>query len=297
MKKVRVGTRGSELALTQTLIIINEIKKYKPDLEFEIIKITTKGDIVNEVSLSEIGGKGLFIKEIEDALMNNEIDMAVHSMKDMPFEIPEGLKLLPVFKREDSRDVFISNNGRFIDLRENAKVGTSSLRRSVQLKNLRPDIEIVPIRGNIATRIRKMDELILDGIVLAAAGIKRLGLDKLVKDYFPVDLIVPAPCQGILAVEVRVDFESEFFEIYPMLLDVKTFFESSAERKIMKKLGGNCKIPLGVYSEYKKIGNEELISIWISYYKDGKLLKFKETGFIKDIESIGEAIVKKIGGL
>lgn len=297
MKKVRVGTRGSELALTQTLIIINEIKKYKPDLEFEIIKITTKGDIVNEVSLSEIGGKGLFIKEIEDALMNNEIDMAVHSMKDMPFEIPEGLKLLPVFKREDSRDVFISNNGRFIDLRENAKVGTSSLRRSVQLKNLRPDIEIVPIRGNIATRIRKMDELILDGIVLAAAGIKRLGLDKLVKDYFPVDLIVPAPCQGILAVEVRVDFESEFFEIYPMLLDVKTFFESSAERKIMKKLGGNCKIPLGVYSEYKKIGNEELISIWISYYKDGKLLKFKETGFVKDIESIGEAIVKKIGGL
>lgn len=297
MKKVRVGTRGSELALTQTLIIINEIKKYKPDLEFEIIKITTKGDIVNEVSLSEIGGKGLFIKEIEDALMNNEIDMAVHSMKDMPFEIPEGLKLLPVFKREDSRDVFISNNGRFIDLRENAKVGTSSLRRSVQLKNLRPDIEIVPIRGNIATRIRKMDELILDGIVLAAAGIKRLGLDKLVKDYFPVDLIVPAPCQGILAVEVRVDFESEFFEIYPMLLDVKTFFESSVERKIMKKLGGNCKIPLGVYSEYKKIGNEELISIWISYYKDGKLLKFKETGFVKDIESIGEAIVKKIGGL
>lgn len=297
MKKVRIGTRGSELALTQTLIIINEIKKYKPDLEFEIIKITTKGDIVNEVSLSEIGGKGLFIKEIEDALMNNEIDMAVHSMKDMPFEIPEGLKLLPVFKREDSRDVFISNNGRFIDLRENAKVGTSSLRRSVQLKNLRPDIEIVPIRGNIATRIRKMDELILDGIVLAAAGIKRLGLDKLVKDYFPVDLIVPAPCQGILAVEVRVDFESEFFEIYPMLLDVKTFFESSVERKIMKKLGGNCKIPLGVYSEYKKIGNEELISIWISYYKDGKLLKFKETGFIKDIESIGEAIVKKIGGL
>ncbi|ORX23951.1 hydroxymethylbilane synthase [Thermoanaerobacterium sp. PSU-2] len=297
MKKVRVGTRGSELALTQTLIIINEIKKYKPDLEFEIIKITTKGDIVNEVSLSEIGGKGLFIKEIEDALMNNEIDMAVHSMKDMPFEIPEGLKLLPVFKREDPRDVFISNNGRFIDLRENAKVGTSSLRRSVQLKNLRPDIEIVPIRGNIATRIRKMDELILDGIVLAAAGIKRLGLDKLVKDYFPVDLIVPAPCQGILAVEVRVDFESEFFEIYPMLLDVKTFFESSAERKIMKKLGGNCKIPLGVYSEYKKIGNEELISIWISYYKDGKLLKFKETGFVKDIESIGEAIVKKIGGL
>ncbi len=297
MKKIRVGTRGSELALTQTLIIINEIKKYKPDLEFEIVKITTKGDIVDNVPLSEIGGKGIFIKEIEDALMNNEIDMAVHSMKDMPFEIPDGLKLLPVFKREDPRDVFISRENKFIDLKENAKVGTSSLRRNIQLKNLRPDIEIVPIRGNIATRIRKMDELNLDGIVLAAAGIKRIGIDDLVKDYFPVDLIVPAPCQGILAVEVREDFESEFFEIYPILLDVKTFFESSSERKIMRKLGGNCKTPLGVYSEYKNVGNKELISIWVSYYKDGKLLKIKETGFIKDIEKISEIIVEKIGGL
>lgn len=297
MKKIRVGTRGSELALTQTLIIINEIKKYKPDLKFEIVKITTKGDIVNEASLSEIGGKGLFIKEIEDALMNGEIDMAIHSMKDMPFEIPEGLKILPVFKREDPRDVFISRSDKFIDLKENAKVATSSLRRNVHIRNLRPDIDIVPIRGNIATRIRKMDELNLDGIVLAAAGIKRLGLDKLVKDYFPVDLVVPAPCQGILAVEIKEDFESEFFEIYPMLLDVKTFFESSAERKIMKKLGGNCKTPLGVYSEYKNNGNEELISILVSYYKDGKLLKIKETGLIKDIENISEIIVEKIGGL
>ncbi|AFK86656.1 MULTISPECIES: hydroxymethylbilane synthase [Thermoanaerobacterium] len=297
MKKIRVGTRGSELALTQTLIIINEIKKYKPDLKFEIVKITTKGDIVNEASLSEIGGKGLFIKEIEDALMNGEIDMAIHSMKDMPFEIPEGLKILPVFKREDPRDVFISRSDKFIDLKENAKVATSSLRRNVQIRSLRPDIDIVPIRGNIATRIRKMDELNLDGIVLAAAGIKRLGLDKLVKDYFPVDLVVPAPCQGILAVEIKEDFESEFFEIYPMLLDVKTFFESSAERKIMKKVGGNCKTPLGVYSEYKNNGNEELISILVSYYKDGKLLKIKETGLIKDIENISEIIVEKIGGL
>lgn len=297
MKKIRVGTRGSELALTQTLIIINEIKKYKPDLKFEIVKITTKGDIVNEASLIEIGGKGLFIKEIEDALMNGEIDMAIHSMKDMPFEIPEGLKILPVFKREDPRDVFISRSDKFIDLKENAKVATSSLRRNVQIRSLRPDIDIVPIRGNIATRIRKMDELNLDGIVLAAAGIKRLGLDKLVKDYFPVDLVVPAPCQGILAVEIKEDFESEFFEIYPMLLDVKTFFESSAERKIMKKVGGNCKTPLGVYSEYKNNGNEELISILVSYYKDGKLLKIKETGLIKDIENISEIIVEKIGGL
>jgi len=297
MKKIRVGTRSSELALTQTLIVVNEIKKYKPDIEFEIVKISTKGDSVLNVPLSEIGGKGLFVKEIEDALINNEIDMAVHSMKDMPYEIPNDLKLLPVYRREDPRDVFISMNEKFIDLRENARIGTSSLRRSVQLKNLRPDIEIVPIRGNIQTRIKKLRELNLDGIVLAASGIKRLGFEDMIKDYFPVDLIVPAPCQGILAAEIRRDFEEEFFEIYPMLLDAKTFFESSAERKIMKRFGGNCKIPLGIYSEYKRNGNDDLITVRVSYYKDGKLIKGKETGLMKDIDKIGDRLVEKIGGI
>jgi len=297
MKKIRVGTRSSELALTQTLIVINEIKKYKPDIEFEIVKISTKGDSVLNAPLSEIGGKGLFVKEIEDALINNEIDMAVHSMKDMPYEVPNDLKLLSVYRREDPRDVFISRSEKFIDLKNNARIGTSSLRRSVQLKNLRPDIEIVPIRGNIATRIKKMHELNLDGIVLAASGIKRLGLEGMIKDYFPVDLIVPAPCQGILAVEIRMDFEEEFFEIYPMLLDAKTFFESSAERKIMKRFGGNCKIPLGIYSEYKRNGNDDLITVRVSYYKDGKLIKGRETGLMKDIDKIGDRLVEKIGGI
>ncbi|TCW35424.1 hydroxymethylbilane synthase [Thermohydrogenium kirishiense] len=297
MKKIRVGTRSSELALTQTLIVINEIKKYKPNIEFEIVKISTKGDSVLNAPLSEIGGKGLFVKEIEDALINNEIDMAVHSMKDMPYEVPNDLKLLSVYRREDPRDVFISRSEKFIDLKNNARIGTSSLRRSVQLKNLRPDIEIVPIRGNIATRIKKMHELNLDGIVLAASGIKRLGLEDMIKDYFPVELIVPAPCQGILAVEIRRDFEEEFFEIYPMLLDAKTFFESSAERKIMKKFGGNCKIPLGIYSEYKRNGNDDLITVRASYYKDGKLIKGKETGLMRDIDKIGDRLVEKIGGI
>ncbi|OXT06440.1 hydroxymethylbilane synthase [Thermoanaerobacterium thermosaccharolyticum] len=297
MKKIRVGTRSSELALTQTLIVVNEIKKYKPDIEFEIVKISTKGDSVLNVPLSEIGGKGLFVKEIEDALINNEIDMAVHSMKDMPYEVPNDLKLLSVYRREDPRDVFISRSEKFIDLKNNARIGTSSLRRSVQLKNLRPDIEIVPIRGNIATRIKKMHELNLDGIVLAASGIKRLGLEDMIKDYFPVELIVPAPCQGILAVEIRRDFEGEFFEIYPMLLDAKTFFESSAERKIMKKFGGNCKIPLGIYSEYKRNGNDDLITVRVSYYKDGKLIKGRETGLMRDIDKIGDRLVEKIGGI
>jgi hydroxymethylbilane synthase len=297
MKKIRVGTRSSELALTQTLIVINEIKKYKPNIEFEIVKISTKGDSVLNAPLSEIGGKGLFVKEIEDALINNEIDMAVHSMKDMPYEVPNDLKLLSVYRREDPRDVFISRSEKFIDLKNNARIGTSSLRRSVQLKNLRPDIEIVPIRGNIATRIKKMHELNLDGIVLAASGIKRLGFEDMIKDYFPVDLIVPAPCQGILAAEIRRDFEEEFFEIYPMLLDAKTFFESSAERKIMKRFGGNCKIPLGIYSEYKRNGNDDLITVRVSYYKDGKLIKGKETGLMKDIDKIGDRLVEKIGGI
>jgi hydroxymethylbilane synthase len=154
MKKViKVGSRSSELALVQTQMVINEIKKFRQDFEFEIVKITTQGDALIDKPVSEIGGKGVFVKEIESALLKGEIDMAVHSMKDMPYEIPKGLKLMAVLKREDPKDVLVSRDGtQFMDLKEGAKIGTSSLRRQVQLKALKPDIQIVPIRGNVRTR-------------------------------------------------------------------------------------------------------------------------------------------------
>ncbi|TZE81810.1 hydroxymethylbilane synthase [Calorimonas adulescens] len=299
MKKVvRVGTRSSELALMQTIIVINEIKKSMQDFEFEIVKITTQGDASTDRPISEIGGKGVFVKEIEDALLKGEIDMAVHSMKDMPYEIPEGLKLLAVLKREDPKDVFVSRDGtQFMDLKERAKIGTGSLRRQVQLKALRPDIEIVPIRGNIKTRLKKMEELDLNGIVLAAAGLHRLGFENVITEYFPPDVIVPAPCQGILAVEIAENFGNIFQEFYPHIVDRKTFFEAFVERELLKAFGVNCRQPFGAYAQYRKEEDKEKIDVKVAYQKENKLLKGEMTGLIEETDKIIEKLIKEFGGL
>ncbi|SNX55194.1 hydroxymethylbilane synthase [Thermoanaerobacterium sp. RBIITD] len=296
-KKISVGTRGSELALTQTIILINEIKKFKPDFDFEIVKIKTQGDKILDKPLNNAGGKGLFVKEIEDKLIEGKIDIAVHSMKDMPFDVPEGLSLKAVLKREDPRDAFISSKGvRFEELRKGAKIGTSSLRRKAQLIDLRPDIEIVEIRGNVGTRLKKMKNENLDGIILAAAGLKRLGMENLITDYFDVDTMVPAACQGILAVETTKVFEEEFKEIYPILLDINTLFEASAERKVMKRFGGNCKIPIGVHAQYTKDAKKDIVNIRIAYKYGDKLFKCKGIGTIDDIDKIAEKLYKSCGG-
>ncbi|AIS51536.1 porphobilinogen deaminase HemC [Thermoanaerobacter kivui] len=299
MKKViRVGTRSSELALKQTEMVINEIKKFRQDFEFEIVRITTQGDKLIDKPVNEIGGKGVFVKEIESALLKGEIDMAVHSMKDMPYEIPEKLKLMAVLKREDPKDVFISRDGtRFMNLKKGAKIGTSSLRRQVQLKALRPDIEIVSIRGNIKTRLKKMEELNLDGIVLAAAGLHRLGFENVITEYFPPDVVVPAPCQGILAVEIAENFEDIFQEFYSHIVDVKTLFEASVERKLLKTFGLDCRQPFGAYAQYGKENDGEKINIKIAYQKENKLLKGEVTGLIDETDKMIEKLIKEFGGL
>lgn len=297
-KIIRVGTRTSELALTQAIIVINEMKKHRPDFEFETVKITTQGDKFLDAPLSQIGGKGLFVKEIEEALLSGNIDMAVHSMKDIPYEIPEKLKAMAVLKREDPRDAFISIDGvGFTELKNGARIGTSSLRREAQLKAIRPDIEIAPLRGNLRTRLRKMEELKLDGIILAAAGLNRLGLDNMIKEYFPVDLIVPAPCQGILAIEISESFEEEFMEVYPALLNVKTLFEASVERKVMKMFGGNCNVPFGVHAQYINEGGKDNVNIKVFYKKGEKLLRVEETGTIDDIDKLADELIQKLGGI
>ncbi|WP_029688779.1 hydroxymethylbilane synthase [Thermoanaerobacter sp. A7A] len=299
MKKViRVGTRSSELALKQTEMVINEIKKFRQDFEFEIVRITTQGDKLIDKPVNEIGGKGVFVKEIESALLKGEIDMAVHSMKDMPYEIPEKLKLMAVLKREDPKDVFISRDGtRFMNLKKGAKIGTSSLRRQVQLKALRPDIEIVSIRGNIKTRLKKMEELNLDGIVLAAAGLHRLGFENVITEYFPPDVVVPAPCQGILAVEIAENFEDIFQEFYSHIVDVKTLFEASVERKLLKTFGLDCRQPFGAYAQYGKENDGEKINIKIAYQKENKLLKGEVTGLIEETDKMIEKLIEEFGGI
>ena len=203
--KIIVGTRGSKLAVTQTNWVINKLKEKHPEVEFETKIIKTKGDLIQNVSLDKIGDKGLFVKEIEQQLIDGQIDMAVHSMKDMPSNLPEGLKFASIPKREDARDVLVLKEGysSINDLPNGAKVATGSKRRKYQLLKYRPDLNIVPIRGNIDTRIRKIVDENLDGVVLAASGLLRVGLEDKITYYIPKDIMIPAPAQGALAIEIR----------------------------------------------------------------------------------------------
>ena len=251
MKIVKVGTRRSGLAKTQTLQLINELEKRNPEVKFETVEIVTKGDQIVNVQLSKVGGKGLFVKEIEEALRNGEIDMAVHSLKDVPSELPPGFELAAVPAREDKSDAFLSNNNvSFKDLPTGSIVGTSSLRRSAQLKELRDDITVNWVRGNIDTRIKKMESGEYDAIILAAAGLKRMGWgDTVVTEYFDPVEFIPAIAQGALGVEIR-EGDTEMKEILSTIHDEETSTTTSAERAFLKRMDGSCQVPIGGYAEF-----------------------------------------------
>ena len=202
--ELKIGTRGSQLALYQANWVKSELLRTHPDLAVTLVKIKTTGDKIQDAPLAKIGGKGLFVKEIEEALLQKRIDLAVHSIKDVPTEFPEGLHLSAITKREDPRDVFISrDHTRLNDLPRGARIGTSSLRRQAQLLHFRNDFEIIPLRGNLDTRLKKLWTTNLDGIVLASAGVKRLGLEEKVTEFLPAELSLPAIGQGALGIETR----------------------------------------------------------------------------------------------
>lgn len=250
MKKIIVGSRRSQLALTQTEWVINRLKELDLPYEYEIKEIVTKGDKILDVTLSKVGGKGLFVKEIEQALLDGEIDFAVHSMKDMPAEMPEGLTLAAVPEREDPRDCLISNQDNTIDtLPIGAKIGTSSLRRAAQILAYREDFQIESIRGNINTRLRKLETEGLDAIILAAAGIKRMGWDDKITQYLDIDVSIPAVGQGALGIQSRENDE----EVLGLLQNIdhqKTKTLVSAERALLDRLQGGCQIPIGAYAKW-----------------------------------------------
>ncbi len=245
---LKIGTRGSRLALAQSQWVKEEIEKQHKDINVELIKISTTGDKYLEAPLSKVGGKGLFVKEIEDALLNKRIHMAVHSMKDVPAELPEGLMLSAFPEREDPRDALISRDNLNIDqLPPGSKVGTSSLRRAAQLLHIRPDLEIVSLRGNVDTRLRKLESGDLQAIVLAAAGLKRLGLSSLISHTIPDDKILPAIGQGALGLEVRSD-DVDTVEILNFLDHEQTRLTVSAERSFLKELQGGCQVPIAGFA-------------------------------------------------
>lgn len=225
-------------------MIAKRIETRHPGTTVEIVCIKTRGDRMQNISLVQIGGKGVFVKEIEDALLGREIDIAVHSMKDVPVELPDGLAIDAIPEREDPRDVLVSRGMRKMEeLPKGARIGTGSLRRRMQLLNFLPDVEIVPLRGNLDTRIRKIDLEGLDGIITAAAGMRRMARVREVSQYIPVEIMLPSAGQGVLGVEVRED-NARVREMIGFLNHDRTVVEVSAERAFLRRLGGGCQVPI-----------------------------------------------------
>jgi hydroxymethylbilane synthase len=292
IETIRIGTRGSELAMVQARFIAEKIKTKYRDIAIEIVPIKTRGDRMQNISLVKLGGKGVFVKEIEEALLRDEIGIAVHSMKDVPVELPDGLEISVVPEREDPRDVLISkNNVKMEQLPKGAKIGTGSLRRRMQLLNFLPDIEVVPLRGNLGTRIRKIETEGLDGIIAAAAGMKRMGWAAKVSQFIPVETMLPSAGQGVLGIEVRKD-DDKIREIISFLNHGETFTEVSAERAFLKTLGGGCQVPIACMG--KKRG-DMLILKGLVGSTDGKIVIEDEVrGAIEDGEELGNTLAETI---
>lgn len=292
MRKIIIGSRKSQLALTQTKQVFEDLKKLGGDFEFEIKKIVTKGDVILDVTLSKVGGKGLFVKEIEQAMISSQIDMAVHSMKDMPAVLQEGLTIGCVPKRVDPRDAWISNNGKgLLELEAGSVVGTSSLRRSAQVLARRPDLEIKWIRGNIDSRLKKCRDGEYDAIILAAAGLERMGWSSnVVTEFLPKELCVPAVGQGALGIECRAD-DTELMELLSKLTEEKTNRCVTAERSFLHKIEGGCQVPIAGYAELND--NDEIILVGLVGSPDGKVI-LQERLVGTDAMKLGAELASKL---
>lgn len=287
--EIIIATRKSKLAQIQADKVINLIKE-KSNINSKKLLVVTEGDKRLDVTLDKIGGKGLFVKEIEYALLNKEAHAAVHSMKDVPFLLPEGFEIIAIPEREDIRDAFISkDNIPFEELKSGAVIGTSSIRRSAMLKSIRSDLNIVPIRGNVQTRLEKMKNENMDGIILAAAGLKRLGLESIISDYFDPKIFLPAIGQGALGIEALKNGE---YNSYLKKLDNKEVrIAVEAERSFMKELNGGCHSVIGIYSEIK---NNDLYLLGTFDVGNGTIVKKDIVGDISNYKELGISLAEKI---
>ena len=288
MNKLIIATRKSKLAQVQTEIIMKSLKS-NFNIDSEKLLIVTEGDRKLNASLAKIGGKGLFVKDIEIALLEKRADGAVHSMKDVPYELSDKFEIAAITEREDIRDVLISkDNIPFKELRKGAVIGTSSIRRGCQLKLLRDDLEIVSIRGNVQTRLEKMKSQNLDGIILAAAGLKRLNEENLITEYFNPTEFLPAVAQGALGIEcLKISESKEFFK---KLEDANAKLTVEAERSFMRRLNGDCHSLIGAYSE---IQGNDLYMIGI-YDVGGRIVKKDILGSIDEHIEVGRRLAQKI---
>jgi hydroxymethylbilane synthase len=293
--KITIGTRGSLLALWQTNWVKSQLEKHHPGIEVEIKVISTKGDRVLDVSLPKLGeqGKGLFTKELEDALFEHRADLAVHSLKDLPTELPAGLHIGAICEREDVRDALVARVGirSFGEIPERAVIGTSSLRRQAQLLAARPDLVIEPIRGNVDTRLRKLDEGAYDAIVLAAAGLHRLGYADRITEHLGEELMVPAVGQGALAIETRAD-DSSIDEVIRVLDHEATRLACRAERAFLKGLGGGCLVPIAAHAMVD--GDFMRLSGLVSSTDGSEIVRASHNGQAIDAELIGGQLADEL---
>ena len=249
---LRIATRKSPLALWQAHYVSDLLKHHHPDLEIELVTMTTQGDKILDTPLAKVGGKGLFVKELETGMLEGRADIAVHSMKDVPVDFPPGLHLAVICEREDPRDAFVSNNFKTLDeLPQGAILGTSSLRRQAQISALRPDLKIIDLRGNVNTRLKKLDDGEYDAIILAAAGLKRLKFDERITQFIGTDICLPAIGQGAVGIECRSD-DARVHNLIAPLNDNKTQIRVTAERAMNERLQGGCQVPIAGYAELER---------------------------------------------
>lgn len=293
MKAVlKIGTRQSLLALWQSNHIAACLRKQYPDCEVVLKKIVTKGDRILDVPLAQIGGKGLFTKEIEEDLLSGEVDLAVHSLKDMPTVLPEGLCLTAITERANVGDAFVSNKyDSFAELPLGAVVGTSSLRRKAQLLAARPDLTIRDLRGNVDTRLRKLDEGLYDAVILAAAGLERLGHGDRIKAVIPSSVCLPAVGQGALAIECRTD-DAEVRQMLDFLNDMPTVHATNAERAFLGLLEGGCQVPIGVHADVE--GEKIKIEAIIAALDGSTVLRDTIEGAADDAVALGQELGRKM---
>jgi hydroxymethylbilane synthase len=289
---LRIATRGSKLALVQSEWVKREVQTRHPEVRSELVKIKTKGDKIVDAPLSRVGGKGLFVKEIEDALLKGVADLAVHSMKDVPAQLQKGLKICVYPKREDPRDAFVSSLFHKVeDLPRGALVGTSSLRRSAQLLHMRPDLRIVPLRGNVDTRLKKLDSGDLQAIVLATAGLKRLGLPDRITDRLSPDSVLPAIGQGVLGLELRED-DPKTQHLISFLNDPETEVAVRAERAFLKELEGGCQVPLAGYARVEK--DRIVLDGMVAELDGSVILRQQVTGTKEKPEELGIDLARQL---
>lgn len=278
--------------MTQTRWVAELLKRRFPETDVELRVIKTKGDIMQDVSLVKIGGKGVFVREIEEALLRGEIDLAVHSMKDVPAELPEGLTIGVIPEREDPRDVLIGRNRIKMEaMPRGARIGTGSLRRGIQVRSLLPDVQVIPLRGNLDTRIRKIESEGLDGVIVAAAGIRRMGWVQRVSQFIPVELMLPAVGQGALGIEMRRE-DGKLAEALSFLNHPVTRIEVGSERAFLKRLGGGCQLPIAAYG---KIRGAELVLRGLVGSLDGRRVVTDEIkGAPADWQALGAVLAERI---